>query len=54
MKFPEKTKNRVTIGSSNPTPRYTSRKMKDLEIIMLSEINQTEKDKYYISLIYGI
>ena len=26
----------------------------DLEIIMLSEVSQTEKDKYYISLICGI
>ena len=27
----------------------------ELEIIILSEVNQTEKDKYYtISLIYGI
>ena len=26
----------------------------DLEIIILSEINQTEKDKYMISLICGI
>ena len=25
-----------------------------LEIIILSEINQAEKDKYYISLIWGI
>ena len=26
----------------------------DLENIILSEVSQTEKDKYYISLIYGI
>ena len=26
----------------------------DLEIIILSELSQTEKDKYTISLIYGI
>ena len=26
----------------------------DLEIIILSEVSQTEKDKYMISLIYGI
>ena len=26
----------------------------DLEIIMLSEVTQREKDKYYISLICGI
>ena len=26
----------------------------DLENIMLSEISQSEKDKYHISLIYGI
>ena len=26
----------------------------DLEIIILSEVSQTEKDKYYISLICGI
>ena len=26
----------------------------DLEIIILSDVSQTEKDKYMISLIYGI
>ena len=26
----------------------------DLEIIILSEVSQTEKDKYHISLIHGI
>ena len=26
----------------------------DLEIIILSEVSQTEKDKYYISLMYRI
>ena len=26
----------------------------DLEIVILSEVSQTEKDKYMISLIYGI
>ena len=26
----------------------------DLEIIILSEVHQTEKDKYYITLICGI
>ena len=26
----------------------------DLEIVILSEVTQTEKDKYMISLIYGI
>ena len=26
----------------------------DLEIIILSEVSQTEKDKYHISLICGI
>ena len=26
----------------------------DLEIIMLSEVNHKEKDKYHISFIYGI
>ena len=26
----------------------------DLEIIILSEVSQTEKDKYMLSLIYGI
>ena len=26
----------------------------DLEIIILSEVSKTEKDKYMISLIYGI
>ena len=26
----------------------------DLEIVILSEVNQTEKDKYMISLICGI
>ena len=26
----------------------------DQEIIILSEINQAEKDKYYISLIWGM
>ena len=26
----------------------------DLEIIILSEVSQTEKDKYMISLIWGI
>ena len=26
----------------------------DLEIVLLSEVSQTEKDKYMISLIHGI
>ena len=26
----------------------------DLEIIILSEINQTKKDKYHISLLHGL
>ena len=26
----------------------------DLEIIMLSEVSQNEKDKYHVSFIYGV